>query len=53
MPESAAVGLWIIGAIALAAILISLITAVTKTGDGEEHDIEHLDHEIKGDALGS
>jgi hypothetical protein len=52
MPEGAALGLWILLGITIAAIVISGITAITRKGDGEEHDIEHLDHEIRGDALG-
>ena len=52
MPESAAVGMWIIIGIAIAAVLFSGFAAITRKGDEEEHDIEHLDHEIKGDPLG-
>ncbi|MGN6721985.1 MAG: hypothetical protein ACTHJM_05175 [Marmoricola sp.] len=43
-------GLWIvIGAFVLVA-LVSAVVAVTRKGDEEEHDIEHLDHQIHGDA---
>jgi hypothetical protein len=52
MPEGAAIGMWIVIGIAVLALIISGITSITKKGDEEEHDIEHLDHEIKGDALG-
>jgi hypothetical protein len=53
MPRGAAIGLYIILAIALAALIISGITAITKRGSEEEQDIEHLDHEIRSDELGS
>lgn len=42
-------GFWIIlGCFVLVAV-VSAAIAATRSGDGEEHDIEHLDHQVHGD----
>ena len=52
MPEGAITGLWILLGLTVVIILVSGVIAATRKGDDEEHDIEHLDHEIRGDSTG-
>lgn len=42
-------GLWIVLGCFILVALVSGVVAATRKGDGEEHDIEHLDHQIHGD----
>lgn len=41
---------WLLVGIVIVVILGSVAIFVTRQGDEEEHDIEHLDHQIHGDA---
>lgn len=48
MPESAMIGLLIIIGVVVLAVLITFFGGRPST-DEDEHDIEHLDHEMRGD----
>lgn len=52
MPEGTDTGLWILLALVVLIILVSGLTMALRQGDQEEHDIEHLDHETRGDSSG-
>lgn len=44
-------GFWIVLGCFILVALVTAIVAVTRQGDGEEHDIEHLDHQTHGDGI--
>lgn len=52
MGEDVATGLWLLLGLAVVIMVVSGLTMALRKGDGEEHDIEHLDHEIRGDSTG-
>lgn len=49
MPEAASLGLWIIVGVVVLAILITFFGG-RPSSDADEKDIEHLDHEVRGDS---
>ena len=44
-------GFWIVLGCFVLVALVTAVVAVTRKGDGEEHDIEHLDHQAHGDGV--
>lgn len=44
-------GFWIVLGAFIVVALVTAVIAATRKGDGEEHDIEHLDHQIHGDGI--
>lgn len=48
MPEGATIGVLIIVGVVLLAIIITFFGG--RSADDEEHDVEHLDHEIRGES---
>lgn len=41
-------GLWIVVGLFIVGIVIGCLFIATRSGDEEEHDIEHLDHQVHG-----
>ncbi len=52
MGEDVGAGLWLLLGLVAVIIVISGLMLTFRSGDDEEHDIEHLDHEIRGDSTG-
>jgi len=52
MGEGVSTGLWLLLGLVVVIVLVSGLMLSLRQGDGEEHDIEHLDHETRGDATG-
>jgi len=52
MGEGVSTGLWLLLGLVVVITLVSGLMLALRQGDDEEHDIEHLDHETRGDASG-
>jgi hypothetical protein len=52
MGEDVGAGLWLLLGLVVVIMVVSGLTMALRKGDGEEHDIEHLDHETRGDSTG-
>lgn len=46
-----AMAIWLLVGIVVAVLVGSVAMLATRKGDGEEHDIEHLDHQIHADEV--
>lgn len=50
MGEDVGAGLWLLLGLVVVIVLVSGLMLAVRSGDEEEHDIEHLDREIRGDS---
>jgi hypothetical protein len=50
MGEDVGAGLWLLLGLVVVIVVISGLMMTFRKGDEEEHDIEHLDHEVRGDS---
>lgn len=46
-----AMAIWLLVGIVVAVLIGSVALLATRKGDAEEHDIEHLDHQIHTDQV--